>query len=81
MTRKREKPILRPPLSKKLFPVGWVGKKTASQEVRIPNLIFFKLECIGGKVKKKIVFEKMKKKVPVGPFRPTRPVHRKQLFI
>ena len=25
--------------------------------------------------------EKMKKKIPVGPFRPTRPVHRKQLFI
>ena len=23
----------------------------------------------------------MKKKVPVGPFRPTRPVHRKHLFI
>ena len=75
---------IRPPLSKKLFPVGRVGTKTASWEVGIffffPNFNFLKLECTGGKVKK-FFFEKMKKKVTVGPFRPTRPVHRKQLFI
>ena len=64
---------IRPPLSKKTFPVGRVGKKNASREVGIffffPNLIFFKLECTGGKVKKNC-FEKMKKRVPVGPFSP-----------
>ena len=48
---------LRPPLSKKSFPVGRVGKKTASREVGIfffffPNFNFFKLECTEGKVKK-----------------------------
>ena len=63
---------VRPPLSKKSFPVGQVGKKTASREVGIflfPLISFFlKLECTGGKVKKKNIFEKMKKKVPVGPF-------------
>ena len=61
---------LRPPLSKKLFPVGRVGKKTASREVGIfsPLIsIFLKQECTGGKVAKKNFFEKMKKKVPVGP--------------
>ena len=65
-------------LSKKSFPVGWVGEKTASREVGIffffPNFNFFKLECTGGKVKNKKIFEKMKKKVPVGPFKSTRPV-------
>ena len=53
----RKKKHFRPPLSKKSFPVGQVGKKTASQEVGIfffffPNFNFFKLECTGGKVKK-----------------------------
>ena len=42
----------RPPLSKKLFPLGRVGKKTASREVGIFFFslisIFFKLECTGG---------------------------------
>ena len=34
-----------------------------------PNFNFLKLECTGGKVKKKKKnLEKMKKKVPVGPF-------------
>ena len=48
---------VRPPLSKKSFPVGRVGKKTASREVRIFFIlisIFFKLECTGGKVKKNL---------------------------
>ena len=55
---------LRPPLSKKSFPVGRVGKKN-SWKVGIfffSNFFFFKLECTGGEVKKKL-FEKMKKKV------------------
>ena len=50
----------RPPLSKKSFPVGRVRKKTA-------NFNFFKLECIGGKVKKKI-FWKDEKKSSSRPF-------------
>ena len=63
---------MRPPLSKKLFSVCRVGKKTASREVGIfffffPNFNFFNLECTGGESKKKKYFEKMKKKVPVGP--------------
>ena len=33
-----------------------------------PNFNFLKLECTGGKVKKKKILEKMKKKVSVGPF-------------
>ena len=49
--------LTRPPLSKKSFPVGQVWKRTASREVGIFFFflisIFFKLECIGGKVKKK----------------------------
>ena len=58
---------------KKSFPVGRVGGKIASREVGIFFFflisIFFKLECTGGKVKKKEnFFEKMEKKVPVGPF-------------
>ena len=77
--------MLRPALSKKSFPVGQVGEKNASREVGIffffPNFNSLKLECTGGKVKKKILFEKMKKKVPVGPFWPTRPVDRKRFFI
>ena len=48
---------VRPPLSKKSFPVGRVGKTTARREVGIFFFflisIFFKLECTGGKVKKK----------------------------
>ena len=54
--------------------MGRVGEKTASREVGIFFFflisIFFKLECTGGKVKKKKknYFEKMKKKVAVGPF-------------
>ena len=58
---------LRPPLSKKLFPVGRVGKKKASREVGnlfsffSPNFIFYKLEHSGGKVKKKKDFENRKK--------------------
>ena len=45
---------IRPPLSKKsFFP---------------PNFNFFKLECTGGKVKKKKKFEKMKKKSSSRPF-------------
>ena len=50
---------IRPPLSKKSFPVGQVGPKTASREVGIfffffPNFNYFKLECTGGEVKKKL---------------------------
>ena len=49
--------IVRPPLSKKLFPVFRVGKKTPSREVGnlfyFPNFIFYKLECTGGKIGKK----------------------------
>ena len=51
--------------------MGRVGKKTASREVGIffffPNFNFFKLECTGGKVKKKKKIEK-KKKSPSRPF-------------
>ena len=51
---------LRPPLSKKLFPVGRVGKKKASREVGnlffFPNFIIYKLEYTGGKGKKKLFF-------------------------
>ena len=43
---------IRPPLSKKLFPVSRVGRKKASREVGnlffSPNFIFYKLECTGG---------------------------------
>ena len=53
-------------LSKKSFPVGRVGNKTARREVGIFffSLIsfFFKLECTGGKLKKTDFFEKMEKK-------------------
>ena len=64
---------VRPPISKKLFPVGRVGKKEASREVGnlffSPNFIFYKLVCTGGGgSKKKIFLENRKKKVPVGPF-------------
>ena len=51
--------IVRPPLSKTLFPVSRVGKEKASREVGnlfFPNFIFYKLECTGrggGEVKKK----------------------------
>ena len=77
---------MRPPLSKKLFPVSRVGKKKANREVRnlffFPNFIFYKLECTGEKkFKKKLKNENRKKKVPVGPFQPTRPVDRKLFFI
>ena len=63
--------VLRPPLSKKLFPVRRVGTKKSQSGGResflfFPNFIFYKLECTGGKVKKKN--ENRKKKVPVGPF-------------
>ena len=79
-------PIVRSPLGKKLFPVRRMSKKTASREVGIFFFLlisfFYKLECTGGRVnKKKIFFFKYEKKVPVGHFRPTRAVHRKQLFI
>ena len=42
--------IVRPPLSKKLFPVSWVGKKKASGEsfFLFLNFIFYKLECTEG---------------------------------
>ena len=54
--------VLGPSLSKKLFPVGRVGKRTASREVGIfffPNFnFFFKLECTGGEVKKIYIFLK-----------------------
>ena len=49
-------------LSKKSFPVGRVGKKTASREVGIffffffPNFNFLKIECTGRKVTKKNFF-------------------------
>ena len=62
---------MRPPLSKKSFPVFRVGKKTASREVWIffgPNLIFYRLECTGGKVKKKGIFFKYEKKGSSQPF-------------
>ena len=52
--------LFRPSLSKKSFPVGRVGKKTASREVGnfffFPNFNFHKLECTVGEVKKKFVF-------------------------
>ena len=65
VTMYRKYLVVGPPLSKKLFPVGRVGKKSASREVGIfLFLISFclKLECTGGKVKKNI-FGKDKKKI------------------
>ena len=59
---------------------GWGGggsQRGGRDKKKNPNFNCFKLEGTGGKEKKKKIFEKMKKKVPVGPFRPTRPVHRK----
>ena len=52
---------IRPPLNKKSFLVGRVGKKTASQEVGIfyfffPDFIFYELDCTGGGSKKKKKF-------------------------
>ena len=52
---------VRLPLSKKSFPVGLVEKKNASREVGIFFFIsqfqfFLKLECTGGKVKKRFFF-------------------------
>ena len=57
---------MRPPLSKKLFPVGRVGKKKASREVGnlfffFPNCIISKLEYTGRKGKKKKFFFKIGK--------------------
>ena len=55
-------------LSKKLFPVGQVGKKTASWEVGFfikKILIFFLTRMYRGRSKKKKCSKKMKKKVPV----------------
>ena len=48
-------------LSKKLFPVGRVGKIKASREVGIffSNFIFYKLECTGGGGEYKISFLKI----------------------
>ena len=65
--------LIRPPLSKKLFPVSRVGKKKASREVGnlclSPNFFFLYIRMYrGGKVKKKKKIENRKKKVPVGPF-------------
>ena len=40
--------LIRPPLSKKSFPVSRVGKKKASREVGNPFFFFYKLECTGG---------------------------------
>ena len=61
-----------PHLSKKLFPVSRVGKKKSQSGGResffFPNFIFNKLECTGGKSKKKEEnFESRKYKVPVCP--------------
>ena len=57
---------IRPPLSKKLFPVDRVGKKVQSGgrdfSSFLPNSILYKLECTGRGVKKKNSFENMKKK-------------------
>ena len=52
-------PQIRPPLSKKSFPVGRVGGKNCQSGGRnfslfFPNFNFIKLECTGGKVKKKL---------------------------
>ena len=55
----------RPPLSKKLFPVSRVGKKTPVGRSRI--FFFYKLKCTGGEVNF-VVVENTKKKVPIGPF-------------
>ena len=75
---------LRPPLSKKVFPVGLVGTICASREVGIspPPLIslLYKLEYTG----QKIIIRREKnttKKNLLAAFRPSRVVHRKQLFI
>ena len=63
---------LRPPLSKKMFPVFWVGKKRPvgrSESFFFFFLFFFSLECTGGGgVENNLFFENMKKIVPVGPF-------------
>ena len=65
-------PHLRPPLSKKVFPVGRVGIIYASREVGIFFFLisfFYTLECTGGGSKKNSnFFENMKKKIPVGSF-------------
>ena len=62
----------RPPLSKKLFPVGRVGKKLRVRRsgffIFFLILFFLKLECTGGKVKKKVFFFKDEKKCSSGPF-------------
>ena len=58
--------VLRPPLSKKSFPVSRVSKKTASREVGnfffLFISFFYELECKGGKVKKIYIFLKIGKK-------------------
>ena len=64
---------VRPPLSKKLFPVTRVGKIKLVGRSGIffffPNFIFYKQESTEGKSKKiNIYFENREKKVPVGPF-------------
>ena len=59
------------PLSKKLFPVRQVAKghSVGRNSPPPPYLLFYELECTGGKGKKQFFVEKMKKKeVPVGPF-------------
>ena len=60
----------RPPLSKKLFPVSRVGKKkpVGRSGFFCFFLISFSLTRMYKGESKKHFFEKMKKKVPVGPF-------------
>ena len=61
----------RPPLSKKSFPVGRVGKKTASREAGFfffSWFHFYKLNCTGGVSKKKKKIEKYGKKNSSQPF-------------
>ena len=56
----------RPPSSKKSFPVRRVAPKTATWSGGIfyfPNFIFYKLECTGGKGKRKYENMKEKKKI------------------
>ena len=61
----------KPPLSKKSFPVGRVGKKKPvgrSGIFSFPNFIIYKLECTGGKGKKKKKNENRRKKSSSRPF-------------
>ena len=65
--------LIWPPLGKKIVSCVPVGQKKSQSGGResfffFPNFIFYKLECTGGKVKKKYFFDNRKKKVPVGPF-------------